>query len=140
MEAPCDFCFKTYGTDFGGNHPPNIPRAPSGPSIGIIGTPYSYSTSTTDPDGDDVYYLFDWGDESTSFIHGPYVSGAACNVSNIWYDAGSYEIKVKSIDEHGRESGWSDPLSVTMPKAKVINPLFIRIFERFPLLARLLLQ
>lgn len=33
------------------NNPPATPSLPSGPSSGISGTSYSYSTKATDPDG-----------------------------------------------------------------------------------------
>jgi len=135
-----DFCFKTYGYN---NDPPNKPSKPSGKINGKIDEEYIYTTSTTDPDGDDVFYLFDWGNGITSFILGPYESGAECNASGIWFEEGSYEIKVRSIDEYGAESEWSDPLSISMPKNKpYINITFLNFLENhphlFPLLRHLL--
>jgi hypothetical protein len=100
------------------NNIPNVPGRPSGEINGKTGREYEYTTSTTDPDGDDVFYLFDWGNEMTSFILGPYESGEECSASGIWFEEGNYEIKVKAIDEHGAESEWSDPLVVSMPKSK----------------------
>jgi hypothetical protein len=59
-----------------------------------------------------------------------------------WTERGTYEIRIKGTDVYGRESEWSDPLSVTMPKNKSINPLFLRFLEQhpriFPLLRQLL--
>jgi hypothetical protein len=43
--------------------------------------------------------------------------------------------------EKGGESPWSDPLAISMPKNKAINPfiLFIeRLIERFPILEQIL--
>jgi len=40
------------------NNPPNTPRL-SGPTSGYKGTPYSYSTSAEDPDGNGIKYTFD---------------------------------------------------------------------------------
>ena len=137
--TPCDFCFKTYGTDFGGNHGPSRPSTPSGPSTGTIGITYTYSTSSTDPDGDKIHYGFDWdGNGTVDDWSGSFDSGALCLMSNTWSNVGTYQVRVRACDSHGRESDWSDPLSVTMPKPKVLNPLLIRIFEHFPVLARLL--
>ena len=48
------------------NNPPNTPSIPSEPSSGYTGISYSYSTSATNPDGDQVKYTFDWGDDTTS--------------------------------------------------------------------------
>lgn len=119
------------------NNIPNIPSAPTGRTSGKTGDEYIYSTSTIDVDGDDIYYLFDWGNGLTSFIQGPYISNEECKATNIWYDEGSYEVRVKAIDEHGAESEWSDPLIVTMPRAKTFNQIpriLVWLFDRFPFL------
>jgi hypothetical protein len=100
----------------GDNIPPEKPTRPIGISSGQIKTEYTYTTSSTDSDGDEISYLFDWGDGSTSFILGPYSSGSECSSTNIWFEEGNYEIKVKAIDSKGAESEWSDPLTVSMPK------------------------
>ena len=52
--------------------PPEKPDIPDGPSTGGIDTEYTYTTKTTDPDGDKLYYLFDWGDGEVSGWLGPY--------------------------------------------------------------------
>lgn len=122
------------------NQRPNKPSRPYGETNGKTGEEYIYTTLTTDPDGDDVFYLFDWGNEMTSFILGPYKSGEECSASGIWFEKGSYEIKVKSIDENGAESDWSDPLIVSMPKNKMyLIYLFERLMDRFPLFQRIFL-
>jgi len=41
------------------NAPPTSPSIPSGSTSSIPGTSYSYSTSATDPNGDQVKYTFD---------------------------------------------------------------------------------
>jgi len=125
------------------NAPPNKPARPSGETSGKTGEEYIYTTSTTDPEGDDVFYLFNWGNGMTSFILGPYKSGAECDASGIWFEKGDYEIKVKAIDTHNAESEWSEPLSISMPKSKSYTDKPFQKFlqdlkQRFPLLARLL--
>ena len=100
------------------NKPPNKPNKPSGPTSGKAGTSYTYSTSTTDPDGDQVYYWFDWGDGTNSGWLGPYNSGQTVSASHTWSEKGSYNIKVKAKDTNDAESDWSDPLPITMPKSK----------------------
>lgn len=94
---------------------PVKPQRPSGPASGQINIEYSYTSSTTDPDGDKVYYLFNWGDGTTSVWIGPYNSGATATAKHTWTVQGSYEIKVKAKDEHGAQSEWSDPLLISMP-------------------------
>jgi len=98
-----------------GNQPPDKPTI-SGPASGKSETEYTYKGVSYDDNGDQLFYLFDWGNGMTSFIQGPYESGEECSGSGIWFEEGNYEIKVKAIDEHGAESNWSDPLIVSMPK------------------------
>ena len=54
---------------------------PSGSVSGIPGQSYSYSTSATDTDGDQVRYMFDWGDGSTS-VTGPFDSDISATESH----------------------------------------------------------
>lgn len=102
------------------NRPPNKPDTPSGPTSGDAGTSYTYSTSTTDPDGNTVSYYWDWGDGTNSGWTGS-------SVSHTWNEEGTYSIKVKAKDSHGAESDWSDYLSVSMPKNKARS--FPDLFE-----------
>jgi len=105
----------TFTTEISINTPPNVPARPSGPSTGRTGTTYTYTSSTTDPDGDDVYYLFDWGDGTDSGWLGPYTSGDIVADSYTWSSDRNYSIRVKAKDVTGAETGWSDPLGVSMP-------------------------
>lgn len=102
------------------NIEPSKPDRPSGPTTGWVGREYSYSTSSVDPDGDKIYYLFDWGDGSQEWF-GPFASGEMVTASHTWQEKGTYEIRVKARDEHGAESQWSDPLAITMPKSYLFN-------------------
>ena len=121
------------------NNPPDKPDKPSGPAQGRPGSSYSYFTFTIDPEDDNVYCMWDWDDGTTSGWQGPFTSGETYEASHIFNSQGTYCIKVKAKDEHGAESVWSDPLSVTMPKSKfVIHPLLQSLSEKFPLIAQLL--
>jgi hypothetical protein len=112
---------------------PYTPKTPDGSKSGKINVKYTYSTFTTDPNGDNVYYLFDWDDGSDSIWLGPYDSGQTIKASHIWTEKGNYEIKVKAKDIHDFESGWSDPLSLTIPRNKITtNFLFQRFLENHP--------
>jgi len=119
----------------GVSQPPEKPETPDGPPSGTIDEEYTYTSSSSDPDpGDELYYLFDWGDGEFSGWVGPYDSGDTAEASYTWTEQGDYEIKVKAKDEHGVQSEWSDPLPIEMPKNKAITfPLFLDcLFERFP--------
>ncbi|MBN1861799.1 MAG: hypothetical protein JW840_10110 [Candidatus Thermoplasmatota archaeon] len=123
---------------------PAKPATPTGTTSGNIKTEYEYSSSTTDPDGDKVSYMFDWGDGTFSSWVGPVNSGVPASAKKTWTVKGTYSIKVVSKDEHGVLSEWSDPLPVTMPLA--YEPPFLRLLEKlfewfpnaFPLLRQLL--
>jgi len=96
------------------SQPPNTPSAPSGPSSGDHNTLYTYTTSTTDPENDNVYYWFDWNDGTNSGWVGPYSSGSTGSASHSWSSPGTFNIKVKAKDTSGAESGWSSTTTVTM--------------------------
>ena len=115
--------------------PPNKPETPDGPDKGKPGIEYEYCSVTTDPEGYDISYWFDWGDNTTSGWVGPFSSGQIVYENHTWSKKGTYEIKVKAKNTIGLQSEWSDPLSVSMPRSKT---LFLNIFEKFPRLLLLL--
>ncbi|MFE3845954.1 PKD domain-containing protein [Thermoplasmatota archaeon] len=120
---------------------PDIPDQPEGPTDGLSDIIYNYSTKTIDPDGDQVYYKWDWGDQIISDWEGPYNSGEIINSSHLWSSRGYYNIRVKARDDSWHESEWSNPLRVSMPKTKSfndINPFLLRLIQRFPILEYLL--
>ena len=92
-------------------HPPSTPLTPSGETSGYTGVSYSYSTMTVDANGDDVYYLFDWDDGSTTTI-GPCASGATVSASHSWSSTGYKYVKVRACDVYGVWSDWSSSLTV----------------------------
>jgi len=115
------------------NNPPYKPSKPSGQSSGNANDEYSYTTSTIDLDGDQIFYLWDWGDGTTSEWCGPYASNEKCNASHTWISKGDYDIKVKAKDTSGAESAWSDPLPITMPYSyQPTHQFFEWLFQRFP--------
>jgi hypothetical protein len=100
------------------NKEPDKPIKPSGQVNGTINVEYTYITTTTDPDGGQVYYLWDWGDGTRSDWLGPFVSGAQASAQKSWGVKGKYSIRVKAKDIFGAESAWSDPLPIAMPTSK----------------------
>jgi PKD repeat protein len=115
-----------------GNEPPAPPTI-TGPAKGKIGVPTEYNFTTTDSDGDKVYYFIDWGDHTNSSWIGPYSSGDIVTKSHTWSTKGTYTIKAKAKDIYGNESGWAT-LSVTMPCSYNIPMLkfWEQLLERFP--------
>jgi len=103
------------------NLSPNAPQKPDGPAGGgiifnrvLAGNSYTYTTVTTDPDGDDVYYKWDWGDGNQSDWDGPWTSGIGVEGSYSWAGSGVYQVKVMAKDSLGATSGWSQSLNVTV--------------------------
>jgi len=129
---------------YGDNAPPNKPAKPFGPTSGKRGVTYPYTTSTTDPDGDQVEYKFDWGDGTDSGWLGPYDSGDTCEASHKWSSVGGFSVKVKARDvPHFAESPWSEPLSVSMPRNRAFsNPIIIQflqlLLQKIPILQQIL--
>lgn len=100
---------------------PYKPSKPLGEIIGKIGTEYIYSTSTSDPQSDQISYLFDWGDGTDSGWIGPIDSGTIVEASHSWTNNKKYDIKVKAKDTAGYESDWSETLSVTIPRNRLLK-------------------
>jgi hypothetical protein len=120
---------------------PYKPDTPAGPPSGDVKVEYTYSSSTTDPTNDQVYYLFDWGDNSDSGWLGPYESGETCEARHTWTQKNTYEIKAKAKDIYGIQSEWSDPLVVSMPRNKhYINRPILNFLEQYPNLFSILRQ
>ena len=122
------------------NNPPETPTI-NGPTSGNSGTTYPYTFSTTDPDGDDVSYCINWGDDTGEFCIGPYASGKEVTNTHTWSVEGTYMVKIKAIDIYNAESAW-ETLTVTMP-CSYNRPLFQfweRLLERFPTAFPLLRQ
>ena len=101
------------------SNPPEKPTL-TGPPQGKTGKEYTFDATSTDPDGDKIYYLFDWGDGTTSGWLGPSISGGNIHASHTWGKRGDYNIRVKVKDEHGVLGPWSDYLTISMSKSKAI--------------------
>jgi len=117
---------------------PLTPPSITGPTSGKVGVTYEYEFVQVNPDGDDISYFIDWGDNTTTGWTDYYTSGEWITRNHTWYEKGDYEIIAKVKDCYGGESPWS-MLKVTMPRDKSIqNILFLQYLERFPLLSLLL--
>ncbi|KYK22450.1 hypothetical protein AYK21_03880 [Thermoplasmatales archaeon SG8-52-2] len=96
------------------NHPPDKP---------IIfeeeGTIY---VTITDPDGDDLYIMIDYGDGEVTDWMGPYESGETVAIIHEWSEPGTYYIRVKAKDIYGAESPWSDPFEVVIENTPPQTP------------------
>jgi outer membrane protein assembly factor BamB len=96
------------------NRAPNTPSKPSGISTGFVDSTYSFSTLTTDPDGDNVAYKFDWGDGTYSNWSNYVSSGNIVSMDHSYSSGGTYYVKTKAKDQDGAESGWSSEDSINI--------------------------
>lgn len=112
------------------NSPPTEPEI-TGPSSGDVGTSYEYGFCSTDPEGDDIVYCLDWGDDTGEVCIGPFPSGSCITESHTWTAGGSFTIRAKAGDQE-LESDYSE-FRVTMPRNRLLSNTFVfRLFERFP--------
>lgn len=105
--------------------PPTTPHRPTGPTLGTVGQSYQYTTMASA--NNKVQFGWDWNgddlvDEWTQF----YDSNEECQTTHTWEQNGTIEIKVKAMDNHGFQSEWSEPLTVTMPK-NMLRPNFLNL-------------
>jgi len=108
-----------YGSVTVTNDPPNTPSTPSGPTSLEVSQSGTYSTSATDPEGNQVQYRFDWdadGAHDYSSWTSLGASGHTGSMDHSWSSAGTYTVKAQARDEFNEESSWSNGLSV------IVNP------------------
>jgi len=97
------------------NLPPDPPTV-NGPVAGKPEKEYEYTAITTDPEGNQIFYLFDWGDGTSTDWLGPFSSGQSVTASHAWSEVGNYEIKVRAKDINDSISHWSEyPVQIELP-------------------------
>ena len=96
------------------SEPPATPDAPDGPTEWVQNLDCEFNAITTDPDGDQILYLFDWGDGTMSNWLGPYSSGQEGQGYHSYADLGEYQVKVRVRDVWGAVSDWSEPSTITI--------------------------
>jgi parallel beta-helix repeat protein len=99
--------------------PPEKPII-TGPTQGAPGIEYTYCISpAVDPNGDDLYVLWDWDDGTTTDWQGPYPSETVVCETHTWMEAGTYIVKAKLKDENQAESEWGT-LEVVIPRNRAM--------------------
>jgi hypothetical protein len=110
--------------------PPTVPTI-DGPSEGKPNTEYDFTATSTDPEGGQVWYWFDWGDGTNSGWLGPFASGTAGTGSHTWSTEEGFTIRAKAKDSTDAESDWAE-FSFNTPRNKIT---FLQILiEKFPFL------
>jgi len=124
---------------------------PTGSISGKPGIEYTFTAQASEGILDDqtyVFYYFDWGDGTYSDVLGPYPADSPVEVSHTWGNIKSYNVRVKALKINFKnfayeETGWSDPLPVTISKSKQSNThsfsIFLeRLLQHFPRLEKFL--
>jgi len=94
------------------NEPPDAPMILSGPTSGEPGTEYGFDALAVDPDGNQFYARFAWGNDDTSAWLGPYNSASLATGAYTWNDGGTYDITVQAKDIWDAEGDWSSPYTI----------------------------
>ena len=95
------------------NEPPDTPII-TGSGDGLVGCEYEFIVVAYDLEGDDIYYMIDWGDGTQSEWLGSYPSGVEIKIYHVFNVSGEYEVRVKVKDIYADESPWSDPIQITI--------------------------
>ncbi|UCF50481.1 MAG: hypothetical protein JSU91_03085 [Thermoplasmatales archaeon] len=113
------------------NTPPAAPDI-AGPDKGGPSVNLTFEFSTSDAEGDAVYYLVDWNDSTTPEWIGPYKKDVTVTLIHTWDEKGTYTISAKAKDFYGNESDWGTHI-LEIPRTRSSGFDFIQlIFERFP--------
>lgn len=108
-----DHVFITSGFEYSiPNRPPYVPGMPSGITQGNVGEVYEYSSYGIDPDGDQVFIMFDWGDGTYSGWVGPNESGEKIHMNHTWLFSDRFEVRTRTRNSGRNISEWSDALFV----------------------------
>jgi hypothetical protein len=96
------------------NNPPDVPTTPDGPGSGGKRVNYSFRTFSQDLDPDSIAIQFDWGD-GENLVWGVYFGiGGDYFLSHAWFFSGSYEVRARARDVHGKVSEWSSPALIVI--------------------------
>lgn len=100
---------------------------------GQIDVEYEYTLTAIEPDGHDISYYVDWGDETNSGWTDFVASGTEEKLAHTWTEEGDYIIQCKVKDLFNNESEW-ETLEITMPVSQQVTsyPLLERIIAQFP--------
>jgi hypothetical protein len=103
---------------FSGQQEPNKPTL-TGPTEVKRYIKYTYRAVTTDPQGDAIFYRFQFyynsNDNYITDWLGPYSSGAEASFVYTWHDIGVYQVGAQAKDTSEHTSEWAS-LDVTVHK------------------------
>lgn len=96
----------------GPNNAPQTPTTPTGPNQGYVSRSQSYSTTSSDIDGDPIRFTFNWGDGKTTTT--ALTTTGKGTASHIWKTKGTYLVTAVAADSNGAPSASSPSKSVNI--------------------------
>jgi hypothetical protein len=114
------------------NNEPNRPFTDSIIGLILSGKPYEFNISSTDPDGDDIFYYVDWADGTYESWFGPYPEGEIVVVNHTWpAKTMLYQVKIKAKDIYGAESEWGTFFVFVIGIKSTGSSRFARVLSAF---------
>jgi hypothetical protein len=119
------------------NYISNTPMPPiiQGPTNCKRGKEYNYTLNATDPNGDDLYYIIEWGDILEEI--GPYPSGELIIVNHTWLKSKECVLRIKVRDSTGLESGYEE-MKILISRVNVKNNHFQNLYRFFDNISKIL--
>jgi len=140
-EFPSGISIQTFIIPYNWSNQHPDPHKIIGPNYGQPGVTYTFCIEIVDPEEDDIYFFWDWGDGETSGWIGPYASGEIKCLSHAWSEEGTYTIKIKLKDVYGAESDWVEHVIIIEaepPELTILSPklgIYLRNHKVLPFLA-----
>jgi len=130
-----------FTTGNANNSPPSMPVI-QGQTKGKHDVMYNFNFSSTDPDGDNVYYWIEWGDCPSVRWIGPFPSGQVIT-RNHTFPRGTWTVQCKAKDIYNATSDWGTlkvtmPLSNDLPSMGFLERLLAWFPNAFPIVRYLL--
>ncbi len=106
--------------------PVNVMPCPpilTGDTSGKEGDELTFEAKLVDLDGDDVYYMFDFGDGSEGMVwHGPVSTGTTVSIDHVFSEEGTYEVKARAKDTNGNIGEYGNTLTVVIEEGEEPEP------------------
>ena len=120
-----------------GDKPPRKPDI-DGPITGSAGDVITFVFTTVDPENDKVSYNIKWGDGEEIKETVWYASGISIHIPHMWNNTGTYIIEARAKDQFGYNSTW-ESYEISIPRNRYSKLFFFEfLYERFPIVERLL--
>ncbi|UCF49796.1 MAG: PKD domain-containing protein, partial [Thermoplasmatales archaeon] len=118
---------STWALIGGDNSAPTAPII-KGPTNGKPDVEYNYTFVSSDDEGDELYYLIDWGDGIEEVI-GVFPQGTEATTSHSWLKTETYTIKAQATDQWGAMSNWGE-LDVEIPRGRnIVKSSLLQLFK-----------